>query len=274
MPTPLRAMSFNIRYAGAAGAAGAADAEQRWENRLPLVAGMLRFHRVDVAGLQEVERRQLDDLLDRLPAFAWSGVGRDDGVAAGEYCPVFFRKERFDLVNDGVFWLSPTPERPGPPGWDAALQRICSWAILRDRLDDTLFAFFNAHFDHVGEQARMQSARLLLTQIDAIAGDLPVIVAGDFNCIPFSIPYQILIGSARELALRDAQYASAYPHHGPPRTFHNFSGQADAKIDYLFVKNNVTVWQHGVLADHWGGRYPSDHFPVTADLLLTAAVER
>ncbi|HKG22279.1 MAG TPA: endonuclease/exonuclease/phosphatase family protein, partial [Blastocatellia bacterium] len=157
---PVRVMSFNIRYNNAE------DKENAWPNRKRMAASMFRFHHVDIAGIQEALKGQIDDLELLLPGFAWCGVGRSDGKAEGEFSAILYRKERFKLLESSTFWLSETPEVAGSKGWDASLPRIVTWARFRDTQSKQTFFVFNTHFDHRGSRARAESARLLLARIE------------------------------------------------------------------------------------------------------------
>jgi endonuclease/exonuclease/phosphatase family metal-dependent hydrolase len=259
----LRVMSFNIRLDTSH------DGLNAWLYRKDLAAGMVHLHRPDVVGLQEALPGQVDDLAARLPDFAWVGVGRDDGVRKGEFAAIFYRRARFTLLDQGTFWLSETPDVPGSMGWDACCIRIVTWAKLVDVATDTVFFFYNTHFDQAGMVARRESARRLLKDIHTRAGSLPVIVAGDFNCAESATPYRWSTGGLQKIPLRlyDAKIQTATPHHGPSGTFHAFTGELRDRIDYIFVSEAVRVLRHATLADYWdGGRYPSDHMPVVADL--------
>lgn len=281
----IRSMSFNIRYDNPE------DGINGWKYRKDMVADMICFHRTDIAGLQEVLNNQMNDLKELLPEYGWIGVGRDDGKLAGEFAPIIFLKERFETINQGVFWLSQTPFIPGSMGWDAACTRITTWAEFTDKLTGEIFFFFNTHFDHVGAQAMRESSCLLQDMIEKIAEEKPVIVTGDFNNTEDSEAYRILTGkysieAASNKSLRDSKYACSREHHGPSITFHDFEAaeylyyisKMDSyknnelymrkfqNIDYVFIKNNFHVLSHGTLADNWDGRYPSDHMPVVADL--------
>ncbi len=261
----LRVMSFNIRV----NVSG--DGLNAWPYRKDLAASMVHLHQPDVVGLQEALSDQVDDLAARLPDFAWVGVGRDDGACQGEFAAIFYRRARFAFLDQGTFWLSKTPDVPGRLGWDAACVRIATWAKLRDTASDAEFFFYNTHFDHVGVVARRESARLLLKDMHARAGALPVILVGDFNCASDATPYRWLTGGLGKIPLRlyDAQTRSARPHHGPTGTFHAFTGIPRERIDYIFVTEGIDVLRHAILADYWdGGRYPSDHMPVVADVIL------
>ncbi|MGC9364260.1 MAG: endonuclease/exonuclease/phosphatase family protein [Fidelibacterota bacterium] len=256
---PIRVMTFNIRLDTPA------DSLNAWHYRKEMVASTVRFHKADLLGVQEALWNQMQDLATLLPEYDWLGVGRDDGARAGEFMAIFYRKERFQVTDHATFWLSETPEQPGR-GWDAACNRVVTWAQFRDRQSRQKFFHFNTHFDHKGSLARLKSAELLLQQIAGIAQNESVIVTGDFNSTPTSEVYQIL---TRELT--DSKKISQYPHHGSDGTFTWFDLQNlfnDQPIDYIFIKNNLKILYHGTLTDTFNGRLPSDHFPVLAEVIL------
>lgn len=261
--TPLAIMTFNIRYNNPE------DGENAWPNRKDIAASMIRYHGADIAGLQEALKGQVDDLAERLPEYAWFGVGRDDGKEAGEFMAVFFRKDRLELLDSATFWLSPTPEKPGL-GWDAACNRVVTWGKFRDKTTGATFFHFNTHFDHKGETARRESAELLLAKIVEIAGGSPVTVTGDFNADPDSEPIGILTGvrgTNTSCRLTDSITVSRTRHHGPSGTWTAFSSPGapgDKPIDFVFIKNGVGVLKHATLSDTFDGRFPSDHMPVFA----------
>src|SRR5688500_2630733 len=199
--SPLRVMTFNIRYDNPS------DGVNAWPNRKDWVASLVRFHGADVVGVQEALAHMLTDLDARLPGFARVGVGRADGRAEGEFSAILYRAERLELLDSGTFWLSPTPEVPGSKGWDTAIERIATWARFRDRRTGCSHLHLNTHFDHIGEQARQESARLIRRRIATIADDLPIIVTGDLNADPQSAPYRIFTRdtiAGASAALRDA----------------------------------------------------------------------
>lgn len=257
-PTSLNAMSFNIRFNNPD------DGEHAWPNRKDRVASMVRFHAADIVGMQEALLDQIRDLEERLPDYDWVGEGRDDGAEAGEFSPIFYRTDRLELLDHDTFWLSETPDEPGSQSWDAALPRIVTWASFRDRATDATFYHFNTHFDHRGEQARLESARLITRRVEETASDAPTVVTGDFNATPDAAPYAHLVE-----ALEDAYTAVEAPH-GPPGTFSTFEvgNEADRRIDYVFSANGVTVQRFGTLTDQWNGHYPSDHLPVLAEVVI------
>lgn len=263
----LNIMTFNIRYAGQH------DGINNWENRRPLVTSLIRFHDADIVGVQEAHRRQLDDIILELPEFGWVGVCRTDGMQSpepdNEFSAILFRKDRFRVLDDHTFWLSPSPATTGSIGWDAALPRIVTYARFQDTQTGKQFFLFNTHFDHVGKTARAESAKLLLHVIDSLAGDSPVVVTGDFNFVQTEFPYEILTGDNSRL--RDAFYFSIQPHYGPTATFAgNFevSGLSDRRIDYIFTSENLNVVKHATLSDSWNGRFASDHLPVLAKIIF------
>jgi len=261
---PMRAMSFNIRFDNPD------DGPDAWPHRKDFVASMFRFHQNDLVGTQEGLINQLEDLDEMLSEFTWVGVGRDAGDERGEFCAIYYRTDRFNLIEDGTFWLSETPDEPGSQGWDAALPRIVTWARLFDKKNDQAFIVFNTHFDHRGEEARRQSSKLILEKIGELAGEDPVIVMGDLNAVEEQDPYKILAEAVRgpfEIELFDGFYHSKFGHHGPTSTWNAFERiYPDRRIDYIFADPNFRIIQHGILADIRDGRFPSDHLPVVADL--------
>lgn len=259
----LRVMSFNIRYDNPG------DGPDAWPLRKELVTGLIDYHRPDVLGLQEALRHQIDDLQQALPDFAWYGIGRSDGRNAGEFAPIFYNRHRFIAAQHGTFWLSETPTDTGSVGWDAALERIATWMILRDYASGRRFFVLNTHFDHQGAAARLNSARLIKQQLAVLATDLPIVVLGDFNCEPGSAPYQTLTDSTSP-RLHDARFIAARGHYGPEGTFTGFRHEANPppRIDFIFTGENVAVRRHAVLSDHLDGRLPSDHRPVVASIAL------
>lgn len=263
---PLRVMSFNIRYDNPD------DGPNAWPHRRDRVAGLIRFHEADVVGVQEAEAHQLAELDARLPGFARTGVGRADGRAAGEFSAILYRADRLALLDSGTFWLSGTPEVPGSKGWDTAIERIATWGRFEDRRTGCRHLHLNTHFDHVGERARQESARLIRRRLASLAAGLPVVVTGDLNALPGSAPYDILTreempGAAPPLV--DAFHATRAPHYGPTATWTEFRAiEPGRRIDYVMVSPGVAVLSHAILPDYWEGRFPSDHLPVIASLAI------
>jgi endonuclease/exonuclease/phosphatase family metal-dependent hydrolase len=258
-------MTFNIRYNEPR------DGVNAWANRKTKVADVIRFHKADLAGVQEAQHNQLKDLEQLLPQFAWCGAGRTDGKEDGEYSAILYRKARFKLLECETFWLSETPEKAGSLGWDADYPRIVTWAKFEDRNAGKTFFLFNTHFDHIGAKARTESSRLLLARIPKIAGNHPFAVTGDFNATEDANVYKILTGKeeAGAFKLIDARYVSANGHFGGNSTFNGFKElEPGRRIDYVFVGEDARVLEHGVLADRWDGLWASDHLPVLAEIIF------
>ncbi len=258
----LKVMSYNIRYDNPE------DGTNQWKNRKDFAANLIRFYDADIFGAQEVLHHQLTDLSDRLPGYAHVGVGREDGKTKGEYAPIFYKSDRFDLLKSGNFWLAEDINAVGKKGWDAACERVATWAILRDKQTGKEFFFLNTHLDHMGKVARHEGASLVLEQSKQLAGNLPVIVTGDFNAIPSDEPIQVLTTASDPRHLTHSREVAAFKY-GPEWTFHDFGKIPFDKrewIDYIFVKGDIRVLNHGVLTDTLNQLYPSDHCPVISTL--------
>ncbi len=264
-----RVMSFNIRLPNQG------DGIHYWDHRRPLVASTIRYHEADIIGVQEAFRRQLDEMMTDMPAFAWFGVCRTDGSVHpnpdSEFSAIVYRKDRFERLDGNTFWLSETPDEPGSKGWDAAYPRIVTWVKFKDVNSSKIFFYFNTHFDHMGERAREESAKLLLRKMWEIAGEEPVILSGDFNSTDTSKPYLLLTDKLSTYGMTDAMFASKSPHHGPIGSFSGsftLPGVGNNRIDFIFIRNNIMVRKHAILSDSWDGRLPSDHLPVLAELRI------
>lgn len=252
--TEIVVATYNIRYANPN------DGKDVWEHRKATVAKYLAGK--DIVGLQEVTESQYDDLKAGLPQFATYGIGRDDGKSDGEHAPIFYRKDRFEAIDQGTFWLSETPQKAGTKGWDAALPRICTWMILRDRRNQKEFCVANTHFDHQGKIARTESAKLLADRVDELPEELPIVLMGDFNCLPDSEPYQSLVG-----ALADVRTKSASPPQGPNSTWNGFDAIiAQRIIDHVFVRNFAVIAVQVDDPKTETKRFGSDHLPVRVTL--------
>ena len=258
----LNVMTFNIRYNTKN------DSLNAWPYRKDNAASQIKFHNVHVLGVQEALHEQIMDLGQSLTKYKFTGVGRDDGKTKGEYSAIFYDTTRLKLIESSTFWLSLTPEVPGSKGWDANITRIVTWAKFRDLLNKKTFFVFNTHFDHIGQEARRESAKLIKQKVKDIAGTIPVIITGDFNAHPSDEPIKILVDENDQNKFIDAKAVSAAPHYGPQGTFNGFgSKERDSEpIDFIFIKGKWKVLQHATLSQTWGGRFSSDHFPVFAKL--------
>lgn len=248
-------VSYNIRLNVAS------DGENAWPKRKDNVKALVRFHDADILCVQEALPLQVDELLENTN-YAMEGVGRDDGKRAGEFSAIYYDKSRFTKKDGGTFWLSETPEKPSK-GWDAALNRVCSWVRLYDKKNKKEFLVFNTHYDHIGVQARIESAKLLKRKIQEIAPKLPVVFTGDLNVTPETAAIATI-----KSFLIDAKEASIEPAYGPLGTFNafKFDSPLKDKIDYIFVNKGFKVQKFGVLSDSKDLRYPSDHLPIIARL--------
>lgn len=264
----LRVMSFNLRVPFRL------DGFNYWEHRKQELVQTICQFQPDLLGTQECVNAQAWYLFENLPNYGFHGVGRDDGNTKGEMTAIFFRADKFRKLAGGHFWLSEEPHEVGSKGWDAWWRRMCSWVRLESIADGRQFVFFNAHFDSNGDDARYHSAVLLRRKIDEIAGGLPAVVSGDFNCGEGSKPYNTLIAgpTLREERLIDT-YREAHPrrseHEG---TRHGFDGSTHGeRIDWIITTQGFDTAWAGIDHTRFGGRYPSDHFPVTAILRWNAA---
>ena len=254
----LQVMTFNIRLNTSA------DSLNAWPYRKDKVASQILFHMAHIIGVQEALHDQMVDLKNLLPSYKYVGVGRDDGKQGGEYSAIFYDTVRLQLLHSETFWLSEQPNVPGSKSWDAAITRIVTWAKFTDRKTKKTFYSFNTHFDHMGQEARRQSALLLLKKIREIAGKQAVIVTGDFNSTPQDEPIRLLTDAQSPFYLIDTKSISKQPHYGPTGTFNGFGPKErdNDPIDFIFIRNRIRVLQHATLSQSWQGRFSSDHFPV------------
>ena len=255
-----KVMTYNIRvdFGG--------DGENNWEFRRDFLAQQIRFYEPDFVGTQEGKAHQIQYIDSMLTNFKFIGISRDNSKTEGEFSALFYNYKKFKLIKEATFWLSPTPEKRSK-GWDAAYERICTYGLFEDIKTKKQFYVFNTHFDHIGETARTKSAALILEKINAInAVGLPFIVTGDFNCESNSKSYELL--SAK---MNDAKKISVEKPFGPSGTFNAFEFHKPVTIliDYIFTsKSDIKVQKHAVLSDSKDCRYPSDHFPVLAELII------
>ncbi|KAA6310793.1 hypothetical protein EZS27_037966, partial [termite gut metagenome] len=217
----------------------------------------------DIVGTQEGFLHQLRDICD-LPEYVYFGAGREDGKEAGEHSAIIYKKDRLHILKSGNYWLSETPDKPGL-GWDATCcNRICSWVKFKDKQTRKEFYVFNVHFDHQGVIARKESGKLMIQKIKEIAKDAPAICTGDFNSTPETEQIK-----AMSSFLLDSRQATITPPYGPTGTFNTrFRNPVKERIDYIFVTPHFQVSKYAVLTDNNGIYYPSDHQPVTAELLF------
>lgn len=263
----LNVMSFNIRYGLAD------DGEDSWQFRNGLVMGVIEEHQPDIVGLQEALQFQLDAVLESFPEFESIGIGRDPG-GEGEYAAILYLRERFEELDSGTFWLSETPEVPSTH-WGNTHLRICTWARLKDKQSGKFFYVYNTHFDHRVQLARENGAILLAERIAGRSHDDPAIVMGDFNAGEGNPAITYLTGMESKLGESPIELVDTfrllYPEEEEVGTFNSFKGEnTGRKIDYVFVSPGFIATEAAIIRDSTNGRYPSDHYPVSARLILPA----
>jgi endonuclease/exonuclease/phosphatase family metal-dependent hydrolase len=262
---PFRLMSFNVRTSTAA------DGPDAWPLRKNILIETIERFQPTLIGFQEVREDQHDEIIARMPDYAFSGVARDDGKRKGEWSLIGFRKERFSAQNHGDFWLSEQPEVPGSKSWDAALTRICSWVRLRETATGREYVFANTHFDHRGVIARREASRVLSEQLAKIAAGVPAILTGDLNIKEDNPAYAVLVQPTLPGAIRWIDsYREIYPQRATDEaSFHGFKGTvAGSRIDFIFHTADFKATASAIDRFSKGGRYPSDHYAVTAILVI------
>lgn len=260
---PINSMSFNIRYDNPK------DGIQNWHHRKENIVRMINFYDLDIIGMQEVLVNQLNYLKTQLGQYHTVGIGREDGKEKGEFSPIFFKASRYEEIKSGTFWLSETPEKVSK-GWDADLERIATWAVLKDKTTGKELIFMNTHFDHIGKQARIESAKLLKQKAIELAGDLPLILTGDFNLPPESDGIKTIIEPDGDNTLVNSSSIAKYSY-GPDWTtcgFDNRPFDNRKVIDYIFVKNVEKVNKYAVFSEMLNDIYLSDHCPIFAQIEL------
>lgn len=253
-------MTYNIRLDTES------DGENQWNNRKDVLIGQIQFHEPMVFGVQEALPNQMDDLNDALTNYKWIGVGREDGKRKGEFSAIFYQPELLKLKYSGTFWLSERPNEVST-GWDAALPRICTWAVFRLKKSKKDILVMNTHFDHVGVVARQQSMKLILEQSKEInQKQLPLIVMGDLNLEPDSEAIQWF-----SKQLSDSRIAAGDAAFGSEGTFNGWDtgNPVERRIDYIFfTEQHFELEKYAVLTDYIDMRYASDHFPVYVKMNL------
>lgn len=252
--TPLTVMSYNIRC----GLCEPLENPHNWKKRKYFVAHLIKTHNPDVIGLQEAEIFQVEDLVEMLDNYSWTGVGREDGKDKGEANAILFRTARLSLQAQQTLWLSQTPLKPSL-GWDATYRRTLTIAKLLDAQSKQFLYVLNTHLDNEGETARQEGAKLLLNEVAKIDAASPLVVTGDFNVIAPSATYDIITQT-----LADAEKTSTTPAVGGAKTYNGFgeNKEPNNKIDFVFVKKSMKVQSHQIDTTIYNNIYPSDHYPI------------
>ncbi|HET6631058.1 MAG TPA: endonuclease/exonuclease/phosphatase family protein [Woeseiaceae bacterium] len=259
----VRVLSFNIRYGTAP------DGPNAWPQRAELVFDVIRRQDSDFVGLQEALRFQIDAIRDAVSGYEEVGGGRDDGREAGEYSAILYLKDRWRVADSGTLWLSDTPAVPGSMDWGNRFPRIVTWGRFVERESGRAVWVFNTHFDHESQRARLRSAELLAERIADREPRDPVIVTGDFNAGEANPAIRHLEGGDGRSPVRLVDtFRVLHPDAGAAGTFGEFTGRRNGpKIDYVFVERGTRVLEAQIIRDNRDGRYPSDHYPVFAEIV-------
>lgn len=263
--TSLTVMSYNLRFLNPN-----EKAEDQWSRRKLLMAELLRQLAPDVMGTQEGVYQQLKDLTTEMPELEWIGLGRDGG-SRGEFMAVFYRKARLEPLAYDHFWLSDTPEVMGSSTWGNSNRRMVTWVKFRDRQTGGEFYLVNTHFDHQIQTAREKSATLLRERVAKLDSSLPIVITGDFNAAAEKNKAYSLL--TEDKFFTDAWLVAKERKGEGIATFNGFEGikSSGVRIDWILTHGEVTVDRMETVTFSRDGRFPSDHFPIVAQLRLGAA---
>ncbi|TRW25864.1 endonuclease/exonuclease/phosphatase family protein [Flavobacterium zepuense] len=256
----IKLMSYNLRLETTT------DGDNQWNNRKAWLAQQVLFYEPDFMGVQEALPQQVHYLDSTFAHYSYIGVGRDDGKNQGEYSAIFYNDKKYKVVQQSTFWLSQTPDKVSR-GWDAACNRVCTYGLFEDKTTKQKLWVFNTHFDHIGDVARVESAKLIIAKIKELnKQNLPFVLTGDFNLEDDSESIKLIASQ-----LKDSK-AIAKQVFGPDGTFNNFefNKPVTKRIDYIFTASKgITVNKYAVLSDSKNCRYPSDHLPVYAEISVS-----
>ncbi len=257
----LRVMSFNIRLGVAK------DGPNHWDLRKQYVAETIRLFDADIVGTQETWNFQAEYLQQQLPDYVYVGRSRQPDSEQGEQCGILFKRNRFDKLTEGHFWLSETPDQPGSKSWDSSLPRMVTWLKLWDQQNQQSFYVLNSHFDHRGEKARLESGKLIRKFATELQSE-HVVITGDFNAAENAAPYQALFAESDQQVKLIDTFRSRHPDPSSDTgTFGGFKGSTSgARIDWIAVTTGFKIEAAEIDRTEFDGRYPSDHYPVTAIL--------
>lgn len=247
-------MTFNIRNDNPR------DGTNAWPKRIDLVTGVFKKYEPDFVGVQEAKAHQIAVLRKELPGYAHVGRSRERNPLSGEATPIFYRKDRWKVIEHETFWLSDTPGEPASKGWGNGIPRIATVATFERIGSERRVTVLNTHFDHRSQPSREEAAAMIVKRMKEIGG--PVVVMGDFNAGEDNAVMQTF----REAGYIDT-YRAVHPDEKAVGTFSAWNGRTSgAKIDHVFVRKGVKTIDADIARDHTDGRYPSDHYPVWAEV--------
>jgi endonuclease/exonuclease/phosphatase family metal-dependent hydrolase len=263
----LTVTTFNIRYDS-----GSGSGEDAWNAsvnpRRERVLATITASSSDVVGVQEALANQVDDLTSSLDDFDFFGVGRDDGMRAGEFSGIFYRRARLERIDGGHFWLSETPEVPGTVFSGSGSIRMASWLVLRDRVTTRDFLLLNTHWDNVSQTSREQSALLIRERLSSLGAGLPEVLTGDLNQAESNVAVTTLTSPEPDGAGLIDAYRAVHRTRAPDeRTFHDFTGETTGeRIDFVLHSAGFVPLSAVIDRSQFDGRFASDHFAVTVTL--------
>ena len=252
----LRVATFNIR-----GPANPPPNDQK--SREPRIRKIIEDNQFDIFGVQEAFREMHTDHIEAMPGYARIDGDNKAFKDWSRRDSIFYRTDRLELLDQGIFMLSETPEVPGSRGWDCAEARLAVWAKFEDKFTGKIFYLYNTHLDHVSKSAKLNGAALIVSHAEKNAAGCPVILTGDFNSTPTSKVYAHVSSK-----LKDAAKISEIPAAGPDFTFQAFGKGRPWYLDYIFVSSGINVLSHRIIDTLVDGQYPSDHYPVMVEIEL------
>jgi endonuclease/exonuclease/phosphatase family metal-dependent hydrolase len=258
----LRVMSFNIRQDNPKD-----GPLNLWQDRRAPLCKYINKVKPDIVGMQEVFKNQLDDAAERMPKYAYVAGGRDDGKDKGEATPIFYRTDKFNLIEKGLFWLSETPDVPSV-SWNAKYPRIAAWVILEEKKTGKRFFYCNSHFDHKSDAAKNESAKFIKAQFKKLCKGYPIVFTADCNTYEPKDTYFTLCSYSYSFI---DTWKAAVKTKGGPSTSHAYGKNENTlenKIDFIFVTPEMKTKRSVIDDSSLGkGRYTSDHHPIWADLI-------
>lgn len=256
----VKVMTFNIRY-------GAADdGNNSWPNRKEILFDLIRKENADFVGLQEAMIFQIEEIIQQCPSYSYIGRTRQADGTTGEATPILYKTANYVLIDQDTRWLSETPEVPESKSWDSSLPRIFTWTVFRRKADGKEIIVYNTHYDHLGETARHESSREIITHMNNHFRERDIVLLGDFNALEESKPVSYLTDNDL-FRLKDTYRQLNAENKEEDMTFYGWNDHLPGtgrRIDYIFHAGDLVPVKAYVNNHHKGKRYPSDHMPVVA----------